>query len=232
MRAATVIKVPTQSKKIPAEVLPLVAAFLAISFAFGVLARESGVGMVPALLMSLVVYAGTAQVVALGMISAFQPIWVVVVVTLLINSRFLLMSSILVEPVRKWKPLSRFLFAAQVTDETFALLLPWTNKEGEFAHKAHWIQGGAYVAWGVGTVLGFLLPMDSAMLTRLGLDFALGAMMLSVLALQVSDYRGIVVAGVAAAVSLLAAAFGIGWMTTLLAAAIAPAVGVWLEKKR
>lgn len=231
MRAASVVKVPVE-RKIPAEVLPLVGAFLAISFAFGVLARESGMGMIPALLMSLVVYAGTAQVVALGMITAFQPIWIVVVVTLLINSRFLLMSTILVEPVRKWKPLSKFVFATQVTDETFALLLPWANKEGEFAHKAHWIQGGAYAAWAVGTTLGFLLPMDSAMLARLGLDFALGAMMLSVLALQITSYKGVVVAAVASVVSLLAAYFGIGWMTTLLAAAIGPAVGVWLEKKQ
>jgi 4-azaleucine resistance transporter AzlC len=225
------LPVTTQTRRIPVEVVPLASAFMAIAFAFGVLARESGLGLVPALMMSLLVYAGTAQVVALGMISAVQPMWVIVLVTLLINSRFLLMSSLMVEPVRHWKPVSRFLFAAQLTDETFALLLPSAHKSHEFRFKAAWIQGAAYGAWFLGTFLGFAIPSDSASLHQWGLDFALGAMMTSVLVIQIRDVRCLFVGILGGALSLLAVYVGLGWASTLLAAAVAPAMGVWMEKR-
>ncbi len=216
--------------RLPAEVFPLVGAFVAISFAFGVLARESDLSLGLTLLMSAFVYAGSSQVVALGLLATGQPAWLIVLVTLLINSRLLLMSSVMAAPTSRWNPLARWLFAFQLTDETFALLLEPKGGIGSVS-RALWVQGSAYAAWVLGSALGFVLGGNSAQLRGLGLDFALIAMMLAVLVLQIRNRQGVAVAAVAGSVALVATRWGLSWAAPLLAAFAAPAVGIWMEKR-
>jgi 4-azaleucine resistance transporter AzlC len=216
--------------RVPVEVFPLVGAFIAISFAFGVLARESGLSLGHTLLMAAFVYAGTSQVVALGLLATGQPAWLIVLITLLINSRFMLMSSVMAQPTLRWHPFLRWLFAFQLTDETFAVLIDPKGGVGS-AGRALWVQASAYVAWIVGTAMGFVLGGNSAQLRGLGLDFALVAMMLAVLILQIRNRQGIVVAAVAGLVALVATRWGISWAAPLLAAVFAPSLGVWLEER-
>jgi 4-azaleucine resistance transporter AzlC len=216
--------------RVPVEVIPLAGAFLAISFAFGVLARESDLSLGLTVLMSGFVYAGSSQVVALGLLATAQPAWLIVLVTLLINSRLLLMSSVMAQPSMHWNRFVRWVFAATLTDETFALLLRPDGGIGT-PGRAMWIQLGAYVAWVSGSAAGFILGGNSAQLRGLGLDFALIAMMLAVLVLQIRDRRGVAVAMVAGAIALVATQWGWSWAAPLLAAFIAPAVGIWMEKR-
>ncbi len=212
-----------------ADVFPLVAAFVAISFAFGVLAREAGLPLWVAALLSATTYAGTAQVVALGLIAANQPVGVIILVVGLINARFLLLSSVMAPRVRHWPRLVRWMFALQLTDETFALMLPARTRPFPEPREAMALQWGAYIAWVLGTVLGFTLGGDSQMIHSLGLDFALVAMMLAVLVLQLADSKAVAVAAFAGGLALVFSVVGLSWISTLAAAVIAPLIGVWLE---
>lgn len=218
------------SVRIPSEFWPLTGAFFAISFAFGVLARETGMDAWAAILMSAFVYAGTAQVVALGLLAAGQPPWLIVLVTLLINARFLLLGSVGAHRTQQWKPWERALFAWQLTDETFALLIP-SSSGGLTRWRAAWLQNGAYFAWVAGTAVGFQIGADSAQLKGLGLDFALAAMMLVVLVLQIRDRVAFTVALISGLTALGAVQLGLNWFATLCAMVVAPAVGVWMEKR-
>ena len=217
--------------RVPAEIIPLSIAFFAISFAFGVLAREADMALALALTMSALVYAGTSQVVALGLMAAHQPAWLIVLVTLLINARLFLMSSVMVEPTRGWKTWVRYLFAFSLTDESFALLLAPGAGGLESPRRALWIQGGAYVAWIAGTLLGFSLGADSSQLKGLGLDFALVAMMLAVLVLQIRNHVGLVVALVGGGTAVAFAHLNLTWAAPLAAAVVAPGVGIWMERR-
>lgn len=208
----------------------MAGAFFAISFAFGVLAREAGMNAWGAVFMSAFVYAGTAQVVALGLLAAAQPAWLIVLVTLLINARFLLLGSVAAHRTQTWKRWERALFAWQLTDETFALLIP-SSSGGLTKWRAAWLQNGAYLAWVVGTAVGFQVGADSSQLKGLGLDFALAAMMLVVLVLQIRDRTAFAVALISGLTALGAMKLGFSWFATLFAMVIAPAFGVWMEKR-
>ncbi len=216
--------------RIPAEFWPLTGAFFAIAFAFGVLAREAGMGAWGAVLMSALVYAGTAQVVALGLLAAGQPPWVIVLVTLLINARFLLLGSVAAHRTQNWKPWERALFAWQLTDESFALLIP-SSSGGLTKARATWLQNGAYFAWVIGTAVGFQVGGDSTQLKGLGLDFALAAMMLVVLVLQIRDWMAFGVALISGLTALMAVQLGLNWFATLCAMVVAPIFGVWMERR-
>lgn len=223
--------VPISRPRVPSELLPLAIAFVVISFAFGVLARESGMPLSLALLMSALVYAGTAQVVALGLLAANQPIWLVILITFLINSRFLLMGSVMAQKTASWSSWNRFLFGSQLTDETFAVLLSPQSPGLSDPRAAIGLQLSVYVAWLAGTVMGFGLGADSSQLRGFGLDFALLAMMLAVLVVQLRDLAGVAVALVAAFVAVGVHQAGYAWAAPLVAAVAAPAIGMWMEKK-
>jgi len=220
----------SRSPGIPWEFLPLSVAFMTIAFAFGALARDAGMPWWGSLLMSLFVFAGTAQVVALSLMAAHQPIWMIVAVTALINARFLLLGTVLSPRVRDWGKWSRWWFATQITDESFALLFPRPTAF-QSPRLSLWIQGGSHAAWVLGTVFGYALGGSVAQLEGMGLDFALVAMMLAVLVILVRDWNTILVAVCAGLAAIVAVKIGVAWLSILIAAAVGPAVGVWWEKR-
>ncbi|MCK4535106.1 MAG: AzlC family ABC transporter permease, partial [Syntrophobacterales bacterium] len=72
---------------------PICLGYLAIGLAFGVIAQKAGFHPVEIGLMSLLVYAGSAQFIAVSMLSAGAGIVPIVITTFTINLRHMLMSS-------------------------------------------------------------------------------------------------------------------------------------------
>ena len=75
--------------------LPIVFGYLPVGITFGLLARRAGLTPVEVGLMSLLVYAGSSQFIAVEMISKGMVWFPIVLTTLLVNLRHLLMSSTL-----------------------------------------------------------------------------------------------------------------------------------------
>src|SRR3990172_12658401 len=75
--------------------LPVVLGYLSIGFAAGVVQRASGLSVAEVMLMSLVLYAGSAQFVAASMIAAASPPLAVIATVLFVNLRHLLLSAAL-----------------------------------------------------------------------------------------------------------------------------------------
>ena len=101
--------------------VPVMAGYLFLGTAFGILLRAKGYGPVWALAMSLFIYAGSMQFVAAGLLAAaFSPL-TALMVTLMVNARHLFYGLSMLEPFEKmgWrKPYMVF----SLTDETYALL--------------------------------------------------------------------------------------------------------------
>src|SRR4051794_1200027 len=68
---------------------PFAAAGFLLSLSFGVLAREAGFSAVQAVVMSAIVFAGSAQFAALSIITAGGGLGAAVAAAALMNSRFL-----------------------------------------------------------------------------------------------------------------------------------------------
>ena len=74
------------------EAMPMAFGLAAWGLVAGVAMAKSGMGVPLAILMSLTVYAGSAQIAALPLISSGAPVWVVWATTLCVCLRFMAFS--------------------------------------------------------------------------------------------------------------------------------------------
>ncbi|NPV90268.1 MAG: AzlC family ABC transporter permease [Firmicutes bacterium] len=210
--------------------LPIVFGYIPIGFAFGVLAVKAGIGFLPALLMSVFVYAGSAQLIAVGLIGAGADLVSITLTTFVVNLRHLLMSAALAPYLRHLSRGEAAWFGFELTDESFAVHSSELAKEESSRSHLFALNGTAQLAWVVGTMLGALLGVSMGDTGRWGLDFALPAMFIALLILQCKSRRHILVAVAAAVISVaLAAGFTARW-NVIIATLIAGILGVYLEK--
>ena len=145
--------------------------------------------------MSLLVFAGAAQFVAVPMLAAGAPALAIVVTTYVINMRHYLMAATLAPAFRAFPRGWLALVAHFLNDESFAVAVarrtppdPWV-----FVGSAAAVSGAFMAGVAVGTQLGGLVA-DPA---RWGLDFAFPAVFLALLALQLRSVADWVVAATA-----------------------------------
>lgn len=185
---------------------PVVLGYLPIGFAFGVLARTTGLTIAEIALMSLLVYAGSAQFIGAAMIGAGAAAPAIISTTFLVNLRHLLMSTALVPSLKQNPPWQNCLLAYGITDETFALnssLLQGRPASPAFVAGVH---VASQSAWVLASMAGALAGQLAVNTEALGLDFALPAMFIGLL---VPHFSGAERAKKAVS-ALTAAAFALG----------------------
>ncbi len=216
------------------QTAPVVLGYLPVGFAYGVLALKTGLSPLNTVLMSVLVFAGSAQLIAVGLLAAGASPLSVAATTFVVNLRHVLMAASLAPHLRGW-PASRLAwFGFQLTDETFALhSLRFVRGEAGVGETLC-INAVAQAAWVAGTVLGVAASAAVADVRPLGLDYALPAMFI---ALVVGQVRGAVhvLAGLAAAgLALWLHHAGAGqWsviLATLGAAGLGAGVSAWTRR--
>lgn len=157
--------------------LPVMTGYLFLGIAFGVLLREAGFGPLWALLMSGLIYAGSMQFVAVGLLGGpFAPL-TAGLVAFTVNARHLFYGLSMLGRFAKRGGLKPYLIFG-LTDETYSLLCAGDAPEGvdkgwyDFFLTAldhlYWVSGSL-----LGSVMGAALPFDST-----GIDFAMTALFL------------------------------------------------------
>jgi 4-azaleucine resistance transporter AzlC len=166
--------------------VPIWIGYAAVGVPFGVLAAQAGLGTLQIALMSLIVFAGSSQFIAVSMISAGAPVLPIVITTFFVNLRHILMSSSLALHLRGVSRWRLSLFAAEITDETFAVNLTRFREASWDEQKAGVVNHTAHLAWiassVTGGLLGGVIPHGA-----LGIDYALTAMFLALLVLQITS---------------------------------------------
>lgn len=203
--------------------------YLPIGFAFGILAQKSGISAANTLALSLIVYAGSAQLIAVNLIAAGAAPWSIVLTTFVVNLRHMLMSAALAPYLRDWRKGLIAWFAFELTDETFALHSVRFPKAGAQPGEALLVNGFAQLSWVAGTWLGIAAGGMIADVTPWGLDYALIAMFAALLVFQVQDRRFLVVALLSGALSTGLLLAGVRQWNVILAALIAATVGVLID---
>jgi len=184
--------------------LPIALSVCAYGLVFGVLAQQARLSILEVLLMSGLVYAGSAQLIVLSLWTMPLPIVTIVLTTLIVNLRNVLLG-VAISPwflrIPRLKAYTTLFFLA---DENWALTM------GEFEKgepNAAFLLGSGlvlYVAWLSSTVLGRVLGNVVHDPARFGLDFAFTAVFLSLLVglwKGKSDLLPWIVAGIVAVVS-------------------------------
>ena len=165
--------------------LPLIVGAIPFGILFGTLAGPSGLSLVATLAMSLIVFAGSAQFIALGLLASGASIGVIIVTTFVVNLRHLLYSAALVERVKDLPQRWRIPLAFWLTDETFAAVSNRLLTGGNDAN-ARWFYLGSALAmygnWQLCTWLGLTLGELFPDMTHWGLDFAMSVTFLGMVA--------------------------------------------------
>lgn len=164
--------------------LPYAGAAVLLSLSFGVVATDVGLTAVAAVVMSAVVFAGSAQFAAVGILAAGGGVGAAVAAATLMNSRFLPMGLAL-GPSLRGSRARRALEGQAVVDSSWVMAARGDgsfDRSYLFGHTA--VQ---YVAWVVGSVLGVVVPTLDA--RALGLDAVFPAFFLALLANEVKDPR-------------------------------------------
>ena len=179
---------------------PFGAAAFVLAVSFGVVATDAGMPAVAAIVMSALVYSGSGQFAALGIVDSGGGVGAAVGAAALVGSRFLPMGFAL-GPSLRGNRLRRALEGQATVDASWAMA---ARGEGRFDREYLFGHSAAqYVPWVVGTVVGVVVP---ALDTRaLGLDAVFPAFFLAILAGEVRDRLrlGVALAGAAVALALV-----------------------------
>lgn len=216
------------------QAAPIVLGYLPVGFAYGVLALKSGLSPTNTVLMSLLVFAGSAQLIAVGLLAAGASPMALAATTFVVNLRHLLMSASLAPHLKGWGPGRLSWFGFQLTDETFALhSLRFARGERNPAETFS-INAIAQAAWVGGTLVGVVASQAVADVRPWGLDFALPAMFVALVVAQVKGAVHVLVAVVAAVCAVALAVGGVDqWnviAATLVAATVGTGVSAWTRR--
>jgi 4-azaleucine resistance transporter AzlC len=194
--------VPTTTTSPWRAALILAVTSCLIGLSFGVLARTSGISLAMTCAMSLLVFAGGAQFLAIATIASGGTPLAVVAGGIVLNARHLPYGLAIAPLVRG--PLWRRALSSQlVLDESTALAVAQpTPQLGRLAFYA--CGCSLFVAWNAGTLIGALAGGAIADPSALGLDAAFPASMLALLAplLRRRDVRAAALAGAAVALAV------------------------------
>lgn len=158
--------------------LPVLAGYVILGIGFGILLRDAGYGVLWALAMSVLIFAGSMQYVGVGLISGGASIFNVIITTIMVNARHLFYSISMVERYKgagKFKPY--LIFA--LTDETYSLLSDGKVPDEEYAslyrfavsafNQSYWVTGSV-----IGSLLGNILPFSTE-----GIEFSMTALFIA-----------------------------------------------------
>ncbi|PWK10278.1 AzlC family ABC transporter permease [Tumebacillus permanentifrigoris] len=211
------------------QALPVVMGYIPVGFAYGVLAGQAHLSLFSTLLMSLIVYAGSSQLIAAGLFASGQPMLSILLTTFIVNLRHLLMSAAISPHLSRWPTLQRLLFALELTDETFALHSLQFAQRVPGARQVFAVNITSHLSWIFGSWLGFVANTLLTDVRPFGLDYALPAMFVALLLLQIQHVKMVVIAVLSGALAVLFNLLGFETWSVMLATVLGATLGVVLE---
>lgn len=159
--------------------IPIMVGYIPIAIAFGLLAKTAHIPMLDTVLMSLLVYAGASQFMAVTLIASGVGIGEIIISTFLVNFRHLLMSASLAARLENINKRLRPVIAFGVTDEVFSVAS--FKKEGLSAAYLLVLQFAAYISWAGGSLTGYVIGQALPQEVSISMGVALYAMFAALL---------------------------------------------------
>jgi predicted branched-subunit amino acid permease len=199
----------------------------------GVAMAKSGVPLPLAILMSLIVFAGSAQLATLPLLASGAPLWVIWATALCVNLRFVIFSAgwrHWFAPLPRGQRLRMAYFAADLNYVLFQRRFPQMKPAP--AEQVPYFWGGVacnWTAWQVPSLAGLLL--GERIPTAWGLGFAGTLALLGITYTMLHDRSTWVAAAVAACAAVAAYALPLK-LNILVAIAAAVAMGLLIERAK
>jgi 4-azaleucine resistance transporter AzlC len=182
---------------------PICLGYVPVGLALGVLAQQAGLPWWAVAIMSLLVFAGSAQFICVAMLAAQASPAAIILTTFMVNLRHLLMSSALAVYLNGVNKRFLILFAYGITDESFAINMTRFRSGSWDRFRAIVVNHLSNSVWIISTVIGSMvgqfIPQDA-----FGIDYALTGMFLCLLVFQLNSRIHIIT-------GLLALTLSISW---------------------
>ncbi|MGO0059421.1 AzlC family ABC transporter permease [Brevibacillus fluminis] len=217
------------------DCIPTLLGYLSIGFAAGVVEKTAGLSVLEIALLSLILYAGSAQFIAAGMIAANSSPTGIIVTILFVNLRHILLSAALSPHFRHLTPMRNMLVGSLLTDETFGVAINEAARRKHLDEKwMHGLNVTAYLNWFIANLAGAFLGQWIASPETFGLDFALPAMFIGLLILAMLSRNTIrldvIVAVSAVVIGVAVSCIASGSLGVIVATLVASMIGMVVEK--
>ena len=162
-------------KQVFLDTVPVLTGYLFLGIGFGILLSESGFGLGWAFFMSVFVFAGSGQYLAVSLLAGSASLFSAAIATLLVNARHIFYGISLIDAYKDAGKKKPYLIFA-LTDETYTLVTQNQPPEGMKRHSycflvsvldhIYWIMGCC-----LGSMVGHLVPISFE-----GVEFVLTAL--------------------------------------------------------
>jgi len=192
-------------QKVIVKTLPVMAGYVVLGFGFGILLKVNGYGLFWALLMSIFIFAGSAQYIGISLITGGASILTTALTILMVNARHLFYG---VSMINRYKDAGRrkpyLIFA--LTDETYSLVCNGEYPEGADRYR-FWFLVSLFnqIYWIIGSVLGSLTGSIIKFNTT-GIEFSMTALFVTVFVEQwisTKEHRPAIIGLAASVLSLI-----------------------------
>ena len=197
-------------RRLLVDSLGIMASAGGFGLVYGLSARAAGFSPLEASAMSIIVFGGASQFVAVGYVLGGFSWLAIVLLTAFLNARHLLYAAALAPYLaEKPRPL-RAVMAHVLTDEAFALAIAHFRRIGRPDVRGYWLGAivSTFIPWNLATFVGVTIGGSIPDPSRFGLDVIFPAAM-GGLAVGLITGRRELVAGVSGAV--IGVAVGLAW---------------------
>lgn len=161
------------------DTVPVLTGYICLGIGFGILMQQNGYKILWSLAMSVFIYAGSMQYVAVGLLTSGAGLITVALTTLLVNARHLFYGITMIDSYKGTGRMKPYL-AFALTDETFSLVSKQNLPEGinrnmyyllvSVFDQCYWIAGTL-----LGGLAGSVLPINFE-----GIEFSLTALFVTI----------------------------------------------------
>jgi len=211
---------------------PIVMGYIPVAMAFGILAKSAGISVAQSVGLSMIVFAGASQFIAVNLLIAGSSMGEIILTTLLVNFRHFLFSASLspklTKDMNKYIPFIAF----GLTDEVFSVA---SLKEKELTPQYLLVlELCAYSSFASGTLLGYVLGGILPTVVQLSMGIALYALFTAILVPEMKKSFKVVLlltmSGVTNTVCLYALKIPQGW-SIVISIVLVSILGVFIKTK-
>ncbi|MFQ3230944.1 AzlC family ABC transporter permease [Reinekea sp.] len=186
--------------------LPMIVAAIPFGLLFGMLAPTNGIAAWVAIAISALVFAGSAQYVAIGLLAVGTPAILIVLTTFIVNLRHLLYAFAMLIPTKIWSKKQKVLASFFLTDETFVIFNQRYMAGLDEQQRFPYYMGSAlfmYSNWQICTWIGLWAGSSLTGVESLGLEFAMVTAFIAMMTPMLKRKRNVASAFIAFALAWL-----------------------------
>jgi 4-azaleucine resistance transporter AzlC len=144
------------------DMAPLLVGLAPFGLVVGVAMVSSGLSVVQALSMSVLVYGGASQLAVADLLTRDAPFVIVAVTALAVNLRFAMLSASIASYFERLPTAWRWLVGVLLVDVLYALSVTTFEREADVDRRWYYLGAGVvlWLGWQAGTVLGVALGTD------------------------------------------------------------------------